>query len=524
MNSKLPLLMLVTVFLSACGGGSSSAPADGSVSSESIALAKIDSPVAKCLLGVSTQGVEGSGFTHKIQGVLSAVGDGSVTVSNITYDASHAVVFVNGVCATLADLRIGVTVTVDGPVDDATQTGTAFAIYADDSVVGRIDTIDTAAGTLSVSGQLTMVTPATVFADDIEPAQINTLKQGDMIGVSGSMQTDGTLLATHIQRWPANAFYGVAGVVTSVDAARHLLYVGGVAVLYDDAALVDFPDDMIRPGDYVRALGNPLGIRVGFSGATGITAWVIQHVAIPAPDPRNDIVLSGAISLVRGRDDFDVMGQPVKTTQTTRSGGLLMDLVNWGSAGVFVTVFGTLDPSGYVIAKLVVMQNGAPLLITGPITSIDSSTRTVNIIGVPVRLSGSYSYLERANGQGPAIGFDALHVGDQLAIEGSPLDNGLIDGLIARQGAPSTSVAINGWGWNPGASHKPIIVLTHGIRADTTNASFYWGHPLGAGCSCALSSGDAFWNYKMFSFLEVQVDGTWTGDHIEATKVYWLDE
>jgi hypothetical protein len=287
---------------------------------------------------------------------------------------------------------------------------------------------------------------------------------------------------------------------------------------------VDFPDNVIRPGDYVRAIGEPLGVRVGYTGATGIGAAAIQRAVMPSPDPKNDIVLSGPVSFVRGGDDFDVMGQPVKTYGTTLLSGLLMNLVDWGPTGLFITVFGSLDPSGYVVAKLVVTQNGAPLVITGPITSIDQSTRTVQVIGVPVRLSSSYSYLERGDGDGQAIDFEALKVGDQLEIEGSPLDTGLVDGLIARQSAPSTYVAINGWGWNPGASRRPIIVTTHGIQVDTTKAEFFWGHPLGAGCSCSPSSADAFWNYKYFEFLEVQVYGTWTGDHIVASKVYWLDE
>ena len=143
---------------------------------------------------------------------------------------------------------------------------------------------------------------------------------------------------------------------------------------------------------------------------------------------------------------------------------------------------------------------------------------------MPVRLSSTYSYLERASGTGQAIPFESLHVGDQLRVEGSPLDTGVIDGLIARQGAPSMSVDINNWGWNSRASHKPIIVMTHGIQADTTHAQFFWGHTLGSGCSCRGSTADAFWNYSHFNFLSVQVLGEWTGDHIDATSVYWLDE
>ena len=320
MNSTWRLLIVVTALLSVCGCGSDSTTTDGTASSQPTALNlnKVDSPVAQCLGRFSAQGVEGTGFTRKIQGVLTVVGDGSVTVAGIAYDATHAVVLVNGVCVTLSDLHVGTTVTVDGTVDDATLTGTAYVIYSSDSVVGGIDSLDAAAGTLSVNGQPIVVSPTTVFGDDIEPGQIDTLKQYNMIAVSGSMQPDGTLSATRIQRWPTSAVSGVAGIVTSVDADRHLLYVGGVEVLYDEAALVNFQNDIIRTGDYVRALGYPLVVRAGFSGP-GIAAWAVQRVALPVSDPKDDIVISGAVSYVRGGDDFDVMGQPVKMTAATVS-------------------------------------------------------------------------------------------------------------------------------------------------------------------------------------------------------------
>ena len=106
-------LMLGCLVLSACGGGD---PSSGQTSS---------SPG-----GSSSQGIEGTGL-RRIKGVVTAVGGNSLTVSGIVFDATHAVVFVNGVSATLAGVHVGATATVSGEVNDATNTGVASTIDAE---------------------------------------------------------------------------------------------------------------------------------------------------------------------------------------------------------------------------------------------------------------------------------------------------------------------------------------------------------------------------------------------------------
>jgi len=440
-----------------------------------------------------------------------------LTVSEIVFDASHAEVFVNGACAALADVHLGAAATVYGDFSDTTHTGTAAAIYVEEAVMGSIDAIDSAVGTMSIVGQSIVVTSATVLGDDIQPNQLSTLSVGDVVAVSGVMRPDGTLEATRIRRWSQGADFAVAGVVTTIDSEQHLLRVGGVTVRYTDALLVNFLDSTIRPGDYVRALGQNIAI----GSTSGIDAVAIKRAVIPDPDPSKDIVLQGAISAVRANDDFDVMGQPVKITSAAGSTGGLGDLTAVADAGTFVTVFGSLDPSGYLIPDLIVPQGFGGLGITGPITAIDRSAHTLAIMGLPIQVS-SFCFLAGESGQ--SINFDAFNIGDEVWVEGSPLGNGGFDCLIAYQRPPSNFAQVHGW--NQAASQRPILVMLGGIRADTTNAKFFFGHLLGSGCSCRPSTPDAFWNYGPFRlrFVTVTVVGTWIGDHIDATEVYWLDE
>jgi hypothetical protein len=463
-----------------------------------------------------SHGIEGTG----LRGVVTAVTDTTVTVSTIVFDASNADVFVNGVCATLGDVHPGATATVYGDFTDATHTGTATAIYVEEAVVGTIDAIDSAVGTMQVIGQSIVVTSATVLGDDIQPNQLSTLSGGEMVAVSGVKRSDGTLEATRIRRWPQGAGLEVAGVVTTIDTAQQSLRVGGVTVRYADAQLLGFPDATIRLGDYVRALGGNIAALSGFENTSGIDALVVQHAVIPAPDPSKDIVLQGAMNAVRADDDFDVAGQPVKTTSGTHGGG---GATGWGP--VFLTVFGSLDPSGYVIADMVVQQYGGDET-AGPITAIDHNAHTLAIMGVPVQLS-SFCFLADSTGQATTL--DTFNVGDYLDVIGSSLNNSSIDCLLASHHGPSNAATVRGGG--PLDGERPIMVMEFGIRADTTNANFYYGHLAygntdHAHCSCTRSSADVFWNlgFRHALFTESQVVGTWTGDHIDATEFYFLEE
>ena len=111
LNPAWRSLIVACLLVSACGGGN---PSSGNSSPG----------------GSSSQGIEGTGL-RRIKGVVTAVGRNSLTVSGIVFDATHAVVFVNGVSATLANVSVGATATVSGEVNDATNTGVASTIDAE---------------------------------------------------------------------------------------------------------------------------------------------------------------------------------------------------------------------------------------------------------------------------------------------------------------------------------------------------------------------------------------------------------
>jgi hypothetical protein len=191
-------LILACLVLSACGGG------DSSPASSATAAAGSSS---------QSQGIEGTGFS-KIEGVVTAVGANSLTVSGIVLDATHAVVFVNGVRATLADVHVGAEATVTGEVNDANHTGVASTIdvewsghyvgavtiagatYFGDAVVTRDGAIRLyVGGPYSDSGALQMVRP------ESSEQFVGTIQAGD-----GQWAGSGVIIGQQCATNPANRF------------------------------------------------------------------------------------------------------------------------------------------------------------------------------------------------------------------------------------------------------------------------------------------------------------------------------
>lgn len=205
--------------------------------------------------GCAVGAIEGGG-RQKLSGPVTSVGaDGRVTVSNVRFDATGAQAFVDGSFASVADIRAGDVVTVNGAVDLETRSGCAATIHSDADITATVDSVDLAGQSLRVLGQEVRVDDATMFADDTQGRGLASLQPGDRVRVTG-LYGRGIITATRIDPAPDGQGYFVAGVVTALDAPSHRLLINGIIVQYDNSTLEGFETGGPRARDVVRVTGS----------------------------------------------------------------------------------------------------------------------------------------------------------------------------------------------------------------------------------------------------------------------------
>ena len=122
-------------------------------------------------------------------------GFGSIYLGGRHYTTSSAAVRKNGRTATESQLAVGQVARVKAQQNDTDNTGVAETIDVDESVVGPIAAIDSTNSMVTVLGQSVTINAGTSFSMDIQPASLAGLKVGDVIGVSGLLDSSGNIVA-----------------------------------------------------------------------------------------------------------------------------------------------------------------------------------------------------------------------------------------------------------------------------------------------------------------------------------------
>jgi hypothetical protein len=236
---------------------------------EPIGEAAVVEPGVVCRIGhnggpaVAERGIGGTGAPAKRQvsdrgiggtGIVGVVtGFASLCVVGLEVRLDKAVpISINGTAATTGQLRVGqlVVVRASGSVsapDSVVQVQTIAVRY---EVSGPIEAVDIGSGAMMVAGQRVMVQPATWMA-----ARFGV---GDWIAVSGLRQSDGTIIASRLDRAPAGALAVRGPVIREHETTR----IGGLVL--HDAALAT-----VKVGTFVSIVGR---YRNGTAEVTSIEA------------------------------------------------------------------------------------------------------------------------------------------------------------------------------------------------------------------------------------------------------------
>lgn len=236
-------------------------------------------------------------------------GFGSVIVNGVRFDDSTATVLDDsGATRPRADLRLGMTVEVDAGAVSTGASGAAAqarVIRFGSEIVGPVQSVDPAAGTLVVLGQTVRVGVATVFDDRLGGRGLAALAPGSIVEVYGSDDVAaGGLEATRIEPVDVAVSWQLRGRIAAVDGAARTLRIGNGAFAYGGASGVP---TSLSAGVPVR-----LQLSTASDGAGRFTVVAFGTAVRPLED-RDDARVRGRVTAVASATRFDVERLPVDT-------------------------------------------------------------------------------------------------------------------------------------------------------------------------------------------------------------------
>ena len=342
--------------LSACGGGGS------------------DSAV---ISGVSTGGT-GAYAAGPISGF------GSVIVGGIEFDDRNASLLDddgNPIARSDSELRLGMTVAIDGgaltaaAVSGGNASAVATTIRVNSEIVGRVSSVDAAAGTLTVLGQTVRTNAATVFDAASGGLLANLLDQVvEVFALPGA--TSGSMLATRVQLAPGAAGFKLRGIAASVDPAAKTLRVGGLTLAYGNASGTPAS---LTAGDVLRMR---LLLK---SSAVGVWSVTSFGAALPAPADGRDAEIEGLVGgYVAATARFRVNGVDV---DASKLGSLPSGLADGARAEVSGRMSGTTLVASSVKIESEQQAEEREYEAKGSISAADPAAKTIVVRGVTINWS-----------------------------------------------------------------------------------------------------------------------------------------
>ena len=385
--------LVCVVMLQACGGGSGGG-------SPATPTEVTPPPPATSSTAVTTSGV------------ITAFG--SVYVNGVEYETDSAEIESDDEIVQESDLKVGQIVTLTGTRNDDGVTGSADRITYNDRVEGPISSID--GNTLVVLGQTIIVDADTVFDDNIMTQSLSGLSVGDVIEVSGFLNSNGDVVASFIEYNAPGGEFELVGTVTNLDANNSTFEIGSQVIDFSGAILEDFGGSLLEDGNLVEVKGSTFGA----SGEL-IARKVELETEFFSED--HEVEVEGLISRFESESDFDVFGRTVTTTSTTEyKGGLASDL----AVDVKVEVEGSINSEGVLVAEKVEFKKHEDTRIKALVDSIDPDLKRVVVLGLTIVTAATTQLEDDSDVHEMFFNLDSISVGDFLEVRGKLEDDGTV--------------------------------------------------------------------------------------------------
>ena len=189
---------------------------------------------------------------------------GGISVGGIRFDSSGSHVSINQAPGSEEQLRAGQVVTVEGTFREGSNTGVADRITYESLLLGPVESFNPEINELVVLGQTVRITSDTSLASIDPGAAALPFAVGDIVEVSGFMESDDEISATRIDGARSAAAFQVHGTVANINEALGHLEIGPLTVSYRVAGPGELPR---RDGAAGRPGGNQ--VRSQFRGVHG---------------------------------------------------------------------------------------------------------------------------------------------------------------------------------------------------------------------------------------------------------------
>jgi uncharacterized protein DUF5666 len=433
------------------------------------------------------------------KGVITALG--SVVVNGVKFSVSGAnVVIDDNPNRPEAELKVGMVVTVKGMIDDFSKTGIASRVEFADNLEGPVTSIDLAANTLTVLGQLVKIVPTTVFEDT---ADLTTLAVNNIVEVSGFPDATGAIQATRIELKLAAPVAAtpieVKGIVANLDGTAKTFMIGALTVNFGSATLKDFPASGIANGQFVEVKGT-FG---QLSGSTLTAAIVELEPGMEAAENERVEVEGIVMNLVTGTtaSTFTVNGVNVSAANA-----LLAGVAN----GVEVEVEGNFV-GGVLVAAEVKLEEENIIKLEGDVTTVNGTAGTVTLLGIPVTVTASTELRDGSSARLRTFSLADLAVGDHLEIVGFLDAGGKVIASKLERKNPDARKIIQGPVSAASQANNTLTIL--GATIDTASAQF-------EDINNAPSTAAAFFGAIALDKTVVKARGTLFGNNtLTATEV-----
>lgn len=431
-----------------------------------------------------------------VTGAIS--GFGSVIVNGVHYESDSAKVTLNGKSGTVGQLKVGEVVHLEAEID-AQGKAHARTIEQDRLAQGVVQAVDPVAGTLTIGGVVIHVDANTMFDDSIPGGTLAGIAVGDRVEVHGFAGATGDAQATRIEKADAaDTEVELTGPLSALDAINKRFTVGTLVVDYATATLEKFPASGPANGDLVEVKGT------SFNADGSLKATRVQKEDGDIEGRNGDEAeIEGLVTRFVSATDFDVNGQKVTTTVSTRFvGGTAEDL----KVDARVEVEGTLDSTGTVVASKVAFEREATVKLSGLVVSVDAAGGTLVALGTTVVVSDATRKEDKVS-DNQFFSLADVRSGDWVEVRGyvDPAGSGRLIATRLERDRPESQVEIRG---PADQVAQPTFRIVGTLVETTTSTRFEEGET-------DLTATDFF---SRAAGQTIDVEGQWNGASVVADK------